>query len=83
MVHGVTSGQQLEPLLEHPNVLVIGPGLGRSPWSEQLLQKALKSGLPLVVDADALNIVAEGRLAINAQDRQWVMTPHPGEAARP
>ena len=82
MVHGVTSGQQLEPLLERPNVLVIGPGLGRSPWSEQLLQKALKSGLPLVVDADALNIVAEGRLARNAQDRQWIMTPHPGEAAR-
>ena len=65
MAHGVSSGQQLEPLWERPSVLVVGPGLGRSPWSEQMLQKALNSGLPLILDADALNILAEGRLAIN------------------
>ena len=81
MTYGITSGQQLEPLLERPDVLVIGPGLGRSPWSEQLLQKAINSGLPLVLDADALNILAESRLDISKQ-HSWVMTPHPGEAAR-
>lgn len=82
MTYGVTSGQQLEPLLERPNALVIGPGLGRSPWSEQLLQKSLDSGLPLVIDADALNILAEGRLVKDREYHQWVLTPHPGEAAR-
>lgn len=82
MAHGVSSGQQLEPLLERPSVLVVGPGLGRSPWSEQMLQKALNSGLPLILDADALNILAEGRLANQSKERQWIMTPHPGEAAR-
>jgi hydroxyethylthiazole kinase-like uncharacterized protein yjeF len=81
MVIGVPSGQELEPYLARPTVLVVGPGLGRTPWSEQLLQQALQSNLPLVLDADALNILAEGHLPLPAH-RQWVMTPHPGEAAR-
>ena len=62
MACGVVSGQQLEPLLDKPSVLVVGPGLGRSAWSEQLLQKAVATGLPMVLDADALNIVADGRV---------------------
>jgi hydroxyethylthiazole kinase-like uncharacterized protein yjeF len=82
MASGVISGQELEPLLDKPTVLVIGPGLGRSPWSEQMLQKAAATGLPMVVDADALNIIAEGRVVPNPDGSRWVMTPHPAEAAR-
>jgi len=82
MAVGVTSGQALEPWLSRPSVLVIGPGLGRSPWSEQMLQKAVASGLPMVVDADALNILSEGRVAASADSSGWLLTPHPGEAAR-
>jgi len=83
MAIGVVSGQELEPWLARPSLLVVGPGLGRSPWSEQMLQQAVASGLPLVLDADALNILAEGRVvpAANGQGR-WLLTPHPGEAAR-
>lgn len=81
MACGVTSGQQLEPWLEKPSVLVVGPGLGRSSWSEQLLQKAVASGLPMVLDADALNILAQGRV-VKTIDHTWVLTPHAGEAAR-
>ena len=81
MACGVTSGQQLEPWLDKPSVLVIGPGLGRSSWSEQLLQKAVASGLPMVLDADALNILADGRV-VKTTDHSWVLTPHAGEAAR-
>ena len=82
MACGVISGQQLEPLLEKPSVLVVGPGLGRSPWSEQLLQKAVATGLPMVLDADALNILADGRVVRQDKAQQWVLTPHVGEAAR-
>ncbi len=83
IARGVVSGQELEPLLARATVLVIGPGLGRSPWSEQLLQTAAKSGLPMVVDADALNIIAEGRVLPNfAPQENWLYTPHPGEAGR-
>lgn len=85
MACGVVSGQELEPLLARPTLLVVGPGLGRSPWSEQMLQQAVKSGLPLVLDADALNILAEGRVIPVASQQQhspWLLTPHPAEAAR-
>lgn len=83
MVIGVPSGQELEPYLARPTVLVVGPGLGRTPWSEQLLQQALQSNLPLVLDADALNILAAGKLVASGSRRNnWLLTPHPGEAAR-
>ena len=82
MATAIVSGQALEPLLTRASVLVLGPGLGRSAWSEQLLQKALAAGLPTLLDADALNIIAEGRIAVDPQVSRWVMTPHPGEAAR-
>ena len=82
MVHGVVSGQELEPLLERATVLVIGPGLGTGPWGEQLLQKAAATGKPMVVDADALNILSQGRLLKDECRDNWILTPHPGEAAR-
>lgn len=82
MVAGVTSGQGLEPLLSRPSLLVVGPGLGQSAWSEQMLQQATLSGLPLVLDADALNILAAGRVVRDARRDNWVLTPHPAEAAR-
>ncbi|MDG1474681.1 MAG: NAD(P)H-hydrate dehydratase [Porticoccaceae bacterium] len=82
MACGIVSGQELEPLLDKPNVLVLGPGLGMSSWSEQLLQKAMSTNLPMVVDADALNIIAQGRVVKDVTSRSWVFTPHPGEAAR-
>jgi NAD(P)H-hydrate epimerase len=82
MVAGVTSGQGLEPLLARPSLLVVGPGLGQSAWSGQMLQQAALSGLPLVLDADALNMLAAGRVVREARRDNWVLTPHPAEAAR-
>ncbi len=82
MVSGVTSGQELEPLLQRPTVLVVGPGLGQGAWGQQMLQQALNSGLPLVLDADALNLLAQGRIGGDLVRDNWVLTPHPGEAAR-
>lgn len=83
IARGVASGQELELLLSRATVLVVGPGLGRSPWSEQLLQVAAKSGLPMVVDADALNIIAEGRVLPDwPSHANCIYTPHPTEAGR-
>lgn len=81
MAHGVRSIAQLSPLIEQSDILVVGPGLGQSPWSEQMLQAALASEKPMVVDADGLNLlVGEGRAP--ARRDNWVLTPHPGEASR-
>lgn len=82
MAIGVTSGQELEPWLARPSILVVGPGLGQSPWSEQMLQQADNSGLPMIVDADALNIVSANRVVDIKPRDHWLITPHPGEAAR-
>lgn len=83
MATGVVSGQELEPWLERPSHIIVGPGLGRSPWSEQMLQQAVKSQKFLVLDADALNILAESRVVKHPQGAsRWLLTPHPAEAAR-
>jgi NAD(P)H-hydrate epimerase len=82
MCHAVHSGQELEPLLQRPSVIVLGPGLGQQPWGEQMVQKAWAAGKPLVVDADALNIISQGRVIAKPRRDDWVITPHPGEAAR-
>lgn len=85
MAHGVNALGDLAPLLERATVIVIGPGLGRSAWSEQMLfgvwRRAQEKPLPLLFDADALNLLAQGGM-IGAPYAQWVLTPHPGEAAR-
>ncbi|WP_226665467.1 NAD(P)H-hydrate dehydratase [Microbulbifer aggregans] len=82
MARPVVSGQELEPLLEKPSVIAVGPGLGRTPWSEQMLARAGRAEVPLVVDADALNILAEGRVLSGMRRDDWILTPHVGEAAR-
>ncbi len=82
MTHGVSSIHDLQPLLQRASVVAIGPGLGRSPWSEQLLQQVLATDLPLVVDADALNMLSELATKQSVQRQNWVLTPHPGEASR-
>jgi ADP-dependent NAD(P)H-hydrate dehydratase / NAD(P)H-hydrate epimerase len=81
MALGVQRGQELQAKLSQASCVVVGPGLGRSAWSEQLLQVAVAAPHPLVLDADALNLLAAGRLPWPSHS-QWVMTPHPGEAAR-
>ena len=79
MPMGVESGDDLQPLLDAADVLVVGPGLGQSPWSEYLLQAAIASGKPMVLDADGLNMLAAGKVAPRPG---LVITPHPGEAGR-
>jgi len=79
IVHAVLEPAQLVPLLEPADVVAIGPGLGRADWARRLLERALASGKPLVIDADALNLLAETGLIAPAGS---VLTPHPGEAAR-
>ncbi|HET7924838.1 MAG TPA: NAD(P)H-hydrate dehydratase [Rhodanobacteraceae bacterium] len=78
MPRAVEDAMALEPMLGRATVVAIGPGLGREEWGRSLWRTAMSTSLPLVVDADALNLLAlEPRTLPNA-----VLTPHPGEAAR-
>lgn len=78
LCRGVENARQLLPLIVAANVIAIGPGLGRASWAVELFALVLDSGLPLVVDADALNLLA----LEPARRDNWILTPHPGEAAR-
>ena len=79
MCLSLTDASVLAPAIERADVIAIGPGLGRTAWAEQLLKTVLDADKPLVVDADALNLIAEH----GARAREnWILTPHPGEAAR-
>jgi NAD(P)H-hydrate epimerase len=78
MVRGIASPAELEPLLARATAVAIGPGLGQDVWGQGLLAAVLEVGKPLLLDADALNWLARARV----RREDWILTPHPGEAAR-
>jgi NAD(P)H-hydrate epimerase len=78
MCRGVADPSEIEALAATVDVIVIGPGLGRDAWGQSLARMLLAIDKPLVVDADGLNYLAGHRQHRN----DWVLTPHPAEAAR-
>jgi len=82
-----------ELMLRHPDdalgqdldAIVVGPGLGQSGRGEALVGAVLASDMPCVVDADALNLVADNkdlRAACAQRRADTLLTPHPAEAGR-
>jgi hydroxyethylthiazole kinase-like uncharacterized protein yjeF len=82
-----------ELMLRHPDdvlgldldAIVIGPGLGQGERAETLLGAVLASEIACVLDADALNLIAENedlRKACARRTAETLITPHPAEAAR-
>ena len=68
-----------------PDVMVVGCGLGHSLAAQKILYNALLLDVPMVLDADALNIIAlrpDLRGLLHARKAPAIFTPHPGEAAR-
>ncbi|MGH8054251.1 MAG: NAD(P)H-hydrate dehydratase [Stenotrophomonas sp.] len=78
MAHAVEQTSALAPLLERASVVALGPGLGQDEWAQTLWSSVLNSGKPLVIDADALNLLAAAPQPL----QQAILTPHPGEAGR-
>jgi NAD(P)H-hydrate epimerase len=75
----LTEMRVLTDALARADVVAIGPGLGRGPWARAALDTVLAADKPLVIDADALNLLAESEVRPRAD---WILTPHPGEAGR-
>jgi NAD(P)H-hydrate epimerase len=70
-------------LLKKITVLAMGPGLGETKSAEAFVLKMLDAArVPLVLDADALNILAKHPEKIDGRGRTMVLTPHPGEMGR-
>ena len=68
-----------ESMLQSMDAVAIGPGLGQGDWAFSCLERVNSLDKPTVVDADALNLIAQGRVSFH---ENAVFTPHPGEAAR-
>ena len=78
-VFGLDDDSDLADLFTDVNAIGIGPGLGQDDWAQSLFREIrLRDSIPVVVDADALNLLASNPDVRN----NWILTPHPGEAGR-
>lgn len=82
MTRPLETGAPIAPVIAGKAAVVIGPGLGQSPAAAARVREVLAAGVPAVLDADALNVLAGDPGAIAAAAGPVVITPHPGEAAR-
>lgn len=87
MVKAIHESADLVGVMEQASVIVLGPGLGQDEWAQGCLNKVLSilssQPRPLLLDADALNLISQGKTPENlGKIAQLVLTPHPGEAAR-
>ncbi|MEO8343958.1 MAG: NAD(P)H-hydrate dehydratase [Gallionella sp.] len=81
MLHSASAAMQLRDV----NVMAVGCGLGVDMAAQKILHAAFNINAALVLDADALNILAlraDLRMLLSAREAACVLTPHPGEAAR-
>jgi len=69
---------KISELINKADVIAIGPGLGIDRWAKDLFNKAIESEKQLIIDADGLNLLADRP----TKRDNWILTPHPGEAAR-
>lgn len=78
MVPVLRGAQAIKEHLKSADAIIVGPGLGLSAWARECFAAALSADCALVVDADALSLLAK-----KPQRRgNWILTPHPGEAGR-
>lgn len=71
------------------DAIVVGPGMGEDEWSRRMFAAALASGRKLLLDAGALRLLAERPrhssrdvISPDGASSEWILTPHPGEAAQ-
>jgi NAD(P)H-hydrate epimerase len=71
------------PILKNSQTLIIGPGITTNPGTAEFLRAILpKIEAPLIIDADAINIIAQDMSILKKIKTPFIMTPHPGELAR-
>lgn len=79
------SGGRLEALMSGKTVVAVGPGMGQAPETSGFLFQLLKfANVPVVIDADGLNLLAAQTEVLTdlSRDPMVVLTPHPSEMAR-
>lgn len=64
------------------DVIGVGPGIGTAPETKEALGRLLRAGRPMVIDADAINLIAADRELLAQISDNSVLTPHVGELRR-
>lgn len=87
LIEGMTVGysdeDRINQLIEQADAIACGPGLSTKAKNKDMLIKFIKnSKCPIVLDADALNIISSDRSLIENIKNRAILTPHPGEMAR-
>ena len=73
----------IKEAMEWADVILCGPGLGTTDTSMAIVMQVLKNAtVPLVLDADALNLIAKDTSALQRPHTEMVVTPHLGEMSR-
>lgn len=71
--------QNDDKIFDNKTVVAIGMGLGKSAWARELFAKTMRTKLPKIIDADALNLLSESEEKFDLAN--CIITPHIGEAA--
>ena len=84
MTQEVNSPDQCRAVMTDKTAIVIGPGLSQDEWSLMLLKTVLTAPVPVLLDADALNLIAKNPKLMDNRNQglPTILTPHAGEAAR-
>lgn len=77
---GINDINKIKILIEKASVILIGPGLGQDNWSQEIFSYVLNLQKPLIIDADAINLLA--KMNNNYINNNCILTPHPKEASR-
>ncbi len=80
---GENAAQKLIPLLDKYDAIVMGPGIGVNTDTETLLKAVIQNAkVPVIVDADGINIIAKNIDILQSANSKVILTPHPKEMSR-
>jgi hydroxyethylthiazole kinase-like uncharacterized protein yjeF len=79
---GPRADDEIDEAAGRADALIIGPGLSTSPHARRLVLRLIKLAKPMVIDADALNILSAQKTWPKNFRGMAVLTPHPGEMGR-
>ncbi|WP_083261403.1 NAD(P)H-hydrate dehydratase [Crocinitomix algicola] len=75
-------GDTIDELHPKTNAIAIGPGLGTSKTAEHIIQTVFKKNIPLIIDADAINLIARSPNLLSQIPSNSILTPHLKELER-
>ena len=79
----LSAHDQVLEQIQNKRCLAVGPGMGTDPSTGKLLEQLIReSTVPVVIDADGLNLIAADPSVLTTASAPVVLTPHPGEMAR-